>query len=156
MQLLSVIRNRDHLEIEKSSYSLGTDFSVAKTCMFLPFFFSFLNDFNIFFKLLPRQKEKRKFSRITTLNARYSYSNGCEFIKIIDVNWWLRNKYESDFRSNDNYLSSSENKVWKDQACSGLETTASAIPMQRSANWAKKPTGSWLLCWFVINPWSDE
>ena len=106
--------------------------------MFLPSFFSFLNDFNIFFKLLPRQKEKRKFSRITTLNARYSYSNGCEFIKIIDVNWWLRNKYESDFRSNDNYLSSSENKVWKDQACTGLETTASAIPMQRSANWAKK------------------
>ena len=156
MQLLSVIRNRDHLEIEKSSYSLGTDFSVAKTCMFLPFFFSFLNDFNIFFKLLPRQKEKRKFSRITTLNAGYSYSNDCEFMKIIDVNWWLRNKYESDFRSNDNYLSSSENKVWKDQACSGLETTASAIPMQRSANWAKKPTGSWLLCWFVINPWSDE
>ena len=87
VQLLSVKRNRDQIEIEKSSYSLGTDFSVAKISMFLPFFFSVLNDFNIFFfKLLPRQKQKRKFSRITTLNAGYSYSNDCEFMKIIDVN----------------------------------------------------------------------
>ena len=56
VQLLSVKRNRDQIEIEKSSYSLGTDFSVAKISMLLPFF-SVLNDFNIFFKLLPRQKE---------------------------------------------------------------------------------------------------
>ena len=32
----------------------------------------------------------------------------------------------------------------------------SAIPVQRSTNWANKPTGSWSLCWFQINPWSDE
>ena len=121
VQLLSVKRNRDQIEIEKSSYSLGADFSVAKTSMFLPFFFSVLNDFNIFFfKLLSRQKQKRKFSRITTLNAGYSYSNDCEFIKIKDVNWWLRNKYESDFRSNENYSSSSENKLWKKSGRYGI------------------------------------
>ena len=62
-----------------------------------------------FFKLLPQQKEKRRFSRITTLNAGYSYSNDCEFMKIIDIECCSRNKYESDFRSNENYLSSSEN-----------------------------------------------
>ena len=32
----------------------------------------------------------------------------------------LRNKYESDIRSNENYLGSSEKKVWKKiQACTG-------------------------------------
>ena len=31
-----------------------------------------------------------------------------------------------------------------------------AIPMQRSTNSANKPTESWLLCWFQINPWSGE
>ena len=39
VQLLSFKRNRDQIEIEKSSYSLGTDFSVAKISMLLPFFF---------------------------------------------------------------------------------------------------------------------
>ena len=29
---------------------------------------------------------------------------------------------------------------------------AFAIPVQRSTNWANKPTGSWSLCWFQINP----
>ena len=28
--------------------------------------------------------------------------------------------------------------------------------VQRSTNWANKPTGSWLLSWFQIKPWSDE
>ena len=32
----------------------------------------------------------------------------------------LRNKYESDIRSNENYLGSSEKKAWKKiQACTG-------------------------------------
>lgn len=31
-----------------------------------------------------------------------------------------------------------------------------ALPVQCSTNWAYKPTGSWSLCCFVINPWSDE
>ena len=30
------------------------------------------------------------------------------------------------------------------------------IPVQRYTNWANKPTENWLLCWFQINPWSDE
>ena len=32
----------------------------------------------------------------------------------------------------------------------------SAIPAQRSTNWANTPTESWPLCWFQMNPWSDE
>ena len=38
----------------------------------------------------------------------------------------------------------------------GFEPMTSAIPVQHSTNWANKPTGSWSLCWFQINPWSDE
>ena len=36
----------------------------------------------------------------------------------------------------------------KTRACTGLKPMTSAIPVQRSTNWAKKPTGSWLLCRF--------
>ena len=54
---------------------------------------------------------------------------------------------ESDPRSNVHYLGSSENKAWKKkkkfQACTGFEPMTSAIPVQRSTNWANKPTGSW-------------
>ena len=64
---------------------------------------------------------------------------------------------ESDPRSNAHYLSRSENKTWKKiQACTGFEPMTSAIPVQHSTNWANKLTGSWSLCWFQINPWSDE
>ena len=88
--------------------------SVAKISMCWPsIFFLFSTIYTVFFKLLPQQKGKRRFSRITTLNAGYSYSNDCEFMKIIDIECCSRNKYESDFRSNENYLSSSENKLWK-------------------------------------------
>ena len=64
---------------------------------------------------------------------------------------------ESDPCSNVHYLSSSENKAWKKiQACMGFEPMTSAILVQRSTNWANKLTGSWSLCWFQINQWSDE
>ena len=56
-------------------------------------------------------------------------------------------EYESDLRSNKYYLSSSEKK-----ACTGFEPMTSAIPVQCSINWANKPSGSWSLCWFQINP----
>ena len=59
---------------------------------------------------------------------------------------WLNTKdmYESDPRSDVHYLGSSENKAWKKfQACTGFEPMTSAIPVQRSTNWANKPTGSW-------------
>ena len=46
---------------------------------------------------------------------------------------------ESDPRSNVHYLGSSENKAWKKiQACTGFEPMTSAIPVQRSTNWANK------------------
>ena len=32
----------------------------------------------------------------------------------------------------------------------------SAIPVQRSTNWAIEPTGSWLICWVQINHPSGE
>ena len=95
--------------------------SVAKISMCWPsIFFLFSTIYTVFFELLPRQKEKRRFSRITTLNARYSHSNDCEFTKIIDIECCSRNKYESDFRSNENYLSSSENKLWKESGLYGI------------------------------------
>ena len=48
---------------------------------------------------------------------------------------------ESDPRSDVHYLGSSENKAWKKiQACTGFEPMASAIPVQRTTNWANKPT----------------
>ena len=47
---------------------------------------------------------------------------------------------ESDLRSDVHYLGSSENKAWKKiQACTGFEPMTSAIPVQRSTNWANKP-----------------
>ena len=46
---------------------------------------------------------------------------------------------ESDPRSDVHYLGSSENKAWKKiQACTGFEPMTSAIPVQRSTNWANK------------------
>ena len=48
-------------------------------------------------------------------------------------------EYESDLRSNEHYLSSSENKVSKMvQACTGFEPMTSAISVQCSTNWAYK------------------
>ena len=120
VQLLSVKRNRDQIEIEKSSYSLGTDFSVAKISMLLPFFFSVLNDFNIFFQVIAAAKRVKKIFMDNNVGRKIYYSNDCEFMKIIDVNWWLRNKCESDFRSNENYSSSSENEVWKKSGLYGI------------------------------------
>ena len=62
---------------------------------------------------------------------------------------------ESDPRSNVYYLGSSGNKAWKKnknkkkiQGCMGFEPMTSPIPMQRSTNWANKPTGSGSWCWF--------
>ena len=37
-----------------------------------------------------------------------------------------------------------------------FEPMTSAIPVQRSTNWAKKPTGSCSICWVQINHPSDE
>ena len=39
--------------------------------------------------------------------------NDWEYMKIIYVNYRLRDKYESDLLSNENYCSSGENKAWK-------------------------------------------
>ena len=39
-----------------------------------------------------------------------------------------------------------ENRTWKkNQARTGFEPTTSAIPVQRSTNWANKPIESWVL-----------
>ena len=58
---------------------------------------------------------------------------------------------------NEHYLSSSEYSAWKKiQACTGFETMTFVIPVQRSTHWANKPTGSWSLRWYQINPWRRE
>ena len=41
----------------------------------------------------------------------------------------------------------------KIQARTGFEPVTSAMPVQCSANWAIKPTGSWPLCEFIIYPY---
>ena len=44
------------------------------------------------------------------------------------------------------------NRTWKKfQARTGFEPMTSAIPVQRSTNWANKPTGSWSMNWVQIN-----
>ena len=39
--------------------------------------------------------------------------NGCEYVNVIYLNCGQRREYESDLRSNERYLSSSEKKAWK-------------------------------------------
>ena len=46
-------------------------------------------------------------------------------MKIIHVNYGWRHEYESDLQSSEHYLSSSENKAWKIQACVGFEPMTS-------------------------------
>ena len=49
-------------------------------------------------------------------------------------------EYESNLRSKEHYLSSSENKALKKiQVCTGFEPMTHAIPVQRSTNWTNKP-----------------
>ena len=56
------------------------------------------------------------------------------------------NMNESDLRSDVHYLGRSENKAWKKiQACTGFEPMTSAIPVQRSTNWA-----NWELVMMVV------
>ena len=86
---------------------------------------------------------ENNFSSIWLYSRCYSLCIPCAFFtnSAIYVN-------ESDPRSNVHYLGSSENKAWKKiQACTGFEPMTSAIPVQRSTNWANKPTGSWSWCW---------
>ena len=46
--------------------------------------------------------------------------NECEYMEIIYVNCGLRCEYESDLHSNEHYLSSSENKAWKNSGLYGV------------------------------------
>ena len=61
-----------------------------------------------------------------------------------------------DPRTYEHHWTSSWIKTWKIQARTGFEPMTSAIPVQRSTNWANKPTGSWTLCWVQINHPSEE
>ena len=93
-----------------------------------------------------------------TLKGSLQLTNTILFF-ILQKKWWARKQTcenESDLRSYEHYLSSSERRPEKIQACTGFEPMTSAIPVQCSTNWANKPTGSWSLCWFQINSWSGE
>ena len=64
---------------------------------------------------------------------------------------------KDDHRSYIRNFCSCEEKAWKKSGLyAGFETLTSAIPVQRSTNYANKPTGSRSLNWFVINPWTDD
>ena len=62
-------------------------------------------------------------------------------MKIIDIECWSRDKYESDFRSNENYSSSSENKLRKKSGRYGIwnrgfcDTGAVLYQLSQQANW---------------------
>ena len=49
-------------------------------------------------------------------------------MKIVYGNCGLRNKYESDLRSSEHYLSSSENKAWKSSGHTRFESINFGIP----------------------------
>ena len=63
---------------------------------------------------------------------------------------------KEDHRSYRRNFCSCEKKAWKKLGLYGIRTLTSAIPVQRSTNWANKPAGCKSLNWFVINPWKDD
>ena len=79
--------------------------------------------------------------------------NFCNFIYLNCMIWRYKNRI--DRRSYAHNLNSCEIKDWrKIQAWMVFDCPmASAIPVQCSANWAIKPTGSWSHCEFVIYLW---
>ena len=77
-------------------------------------------------------------------------------MKIIYVNCGWRREYESNLRSNEHYLSSNENKAWKNSGLYGIwihDLCNTGAVLYQLTN---KPTGSWSLCWFRKNLWSDK
>ena len=72
-------------------------------------------------------------------------------------NIFVVNKVLSDPPSYEHYLTSSwKLGLKKIQARTGFELMTFAILVQRSTNWANKPTRSWSLGWLQINPPSGE
>ena len=69
------------------------------------------------------------------MKTRLLLLNDCKHLKIIYVNCDLRNEFGSNLHNNE-------------QACMEVE------PWPLWYRCSALPTGSWSLCWFVINPWS--
>ena len=79
------------------------------------------------------QEVPENFGKITIIDFKNN-----EYMKFIYLHCGYRNVFVHDPRSKEHYLSNSENQI---QACTGFEPLTSAILVQRSTNWAKKPTG---------------
>ena len=60
-------------------------------------------------------------------------------------------EYESNLRSNEHYLSSSENKAWKK-----FKPVRDLNPWPLRYRYSALPTELTRLSWFQINPWSGE
>ena len=74
------------------------------------YFFSFLNDLHSFIQVITEAKREKKIFTDNNVECRIFLFKWLWIeLKIIDIECWSRDKYESDFRSNENYLSSSEN-----------------------------------------------
>ena len=56
----------------------------------------------------------------------------------------------------EHHRSYNRRKPEKIQACTGFEGLTSAIPVQRSTNWANKPAESRSLNWLVLNLLKDD
>ena len=96
--------------------------SVAKVSMCWPsIFFLFSTIYTFFFQVITATKREKKIFTDNNVECRIFLFKWLWIeLKIIDIECWSRDKYESDFRSNENYLSSSENKLWKKSGRYGI------------------------------------
>ena len=82
-------------------------------------------------------------------------------MKIIYVNYGWRHKYESDLHSNEHYLSSSENKAWKNSGLYGIwthdlcEYQCSALPRLYKLHKGKNlvTCGAYIVGSSRLQPW---
>ena len=81
------------------------------------------------------------------------------------VNMWKSYMWTAGKEMNMERILTIKNTTWatgkirpekKNSGLYEIKTHDLVIPVQHSTNWANKPTGCWLLCWFQINPWGAE
>ena len=82
-------------------------------------------------------------------------------MKIIHVNYGWRHEYESDLHSNEHYMSSSENKAWKNSGLYGIwthdlcEYQCSALPRLYKLHKGKNlvTCGTYIVGSSRLHPW---
>ena len=85
-------------------------------------------NFKEVYKILMNFSLVKFLSSFRSRDSWLQSKNDCGYIKILYVNCGLRNKYDSNLRSIEHFLSSSENKVGKKSGLAGFEPMSCAIP----------------------------